>query len=59
VRDTYRLTVSADNILRPKYLDHPARILGFRNAQDLLSAYHACTQRVSESVERMIADALD
>jgi UTP:GlnB (protein PII) uridylyltransferase len=57
VRDAYRLTVSADNVLRPEYLDRPAKILGFSSPEELLAQYHSCTTQVAGIMERMITDA--
>ncbi len=63
VRDIYRLTVSAGDVLRPEYLDRIARILGYRHSdagtptEQLLSTYDQCTSRVGEIVERMLTDS--
>ncbi len=59
VRDAYRLTVSAENVLRPEYLDRPARILGYAGANELLAACQDCTCRVASTLERMIAHVRD
>ena len=59
VRDVYRLTVSAENVLQPEYLERPAGILGFADPEEFLRAYHACTRRIAAIVDRMIATALD
>jgi hypothetical protein len=56
IRDAYRLTVSAENLLRAEYLDQPARILGFPSPNELLSAYQASTAQVTEIIERLLAD---
>ena len=57
VRDVYRLTVSAENVLRPEYLDRMAAILGFNGPPEFLRAYHKCTTQVAGIVERLIASA--
>jgi UTP:GlnB (protein PII) uridylyltransferase len=62
VRDLYRLTVSAEDELRPEFLERTARILGFeaseaRSATDsLLGTYHARAARTAEIVERLTAE---
>ena len=56
VRDAYRLIVSADNILRPEYLDQPAKVLGFRHADELITTYQTCTAEVAAIIERMIKE---
>jgi UTP:GlnB (protein PII) uridylyltransferase len=63
VRDIYRLTVSAGDVLRPVFLDRTARILGYSRSENgtpteqLLSAYHECTSKVTGIVEKMLADS--
>jgi len=59
IRDAYRLTVSAENVLRAAYLDRPARILGFRDPNELLAAYQTSTAQAAEIIERLIADVQD
>jgi hypothetical protein len=63
VRDIYRLTVSAGDVLRPEFLDRTARILGYPNDETgsptdhLLAAYQQCTTEVTNIVEVMLADS--
>lgn len=59
IRDAYRLTVSAENVLRAEYLDQPARILGYPSSNELLSAYRASTAQAGEIIERLLADIQD
>lgn len=62
VRDIYRLTVSAGDVLHPEYLGRPAEILGFRELDEearselLLSVYHKYAGRVAGVVRRMLGD---
>ncbi len=63
VRDIYRLTVSAGDVLRPEFLDRTARILGYSDSDEgsptdhLLVAYHKCVSEVADIIEVMLADS--
>ena len=63
VRDLYRLTVSAENILRPEYLERAAKILGFGGSENsserLLAACKTRTDSVARILESMIAEVTD
>ncbi|NIM20597.1 MAG: hypothetical protein GTO51_10275 [Candidatus Latescibacteria bacterium] len=60
VRDIYRLTVSAGDVLRPEYLGRAAEILGFKHKnkstpiEQLLADYHKCSTQVARIVDRML-----
>jgi hypothetical protein len=60
LRDVYRLTVSADDVLQTEYLEEAARILGFDGtesataSEQLISAYKTCASRVDGIVEGML-----
>lgn len=60
LRDLYRLTVSAGNILKTEYLGQAAKIFGYTDeksktaTEKLVSDYYACTQQVYDTVERLI-----
>ena len=62
VRDLYRLTVSAEDVLRPEFLERTARILGFeacetRSAtEDLLGTCHARARNTAEIIGGLIVE---
>jgi len=62
VRDLYRLTVSAEDMLRPEFLERPARILGFHPSdtqsatQQLLVTYHACAQKTASTIRKIMEE---
>jgi hypothetical protein len=63
VRDIYRLTVSAGDVLRTAYLDRTAQILGYLDAskgtptEQLLTLYHKRAEEVAQIVDRMLVDS--
>jgi UTP:GlnB (protein PII) uridylyltransferase len=63
VRDIYRLTVSAGDVLRADYLKRAAQILGLDDAgkesptERLLALYRQRTSEVARIVDRMLADS--
>jgi len=63
VRDIYRLTVSAGDVLRPDYLDRTAQILGLIDGEEgtpteqLLDLYRQRTSEVARIVDRMLVDS--
>ncbi len=63
VRDIYRLTVSAGDVLRADYLERTAQILGLLDAdkgtptEQLLAFYRQRTSEVAHIVDRMLVDS--
>ncbi len=59
IRDLYRLTVSADDNLNPKYLDRVAMVMGYQGltaGEQLVKAYQDCTRGASEVIKLLIHD---
>jgi hypothetical protein len=63
VRDIYRLTVSAGDVLRCDYLERTAQILGLYDekkgtpTEQLLALYHKRASEVAQIVNRMLVDS--
>jgi len=62
LRDVYRLTVSADDVLQTEYLEEAAMILGFDGSESttaserLIAAYKTCAGRVADIIEEMLQE---
>ena len=60
LRDLYRLTVSAGNILKTEYLSQAAKIIGYKDDKSesatdkLVQDYYTCTEQVHTIVKRLI-----
>jgi len=62
LRDLYRLTISAEDVLNMEYLQRVALIMRYTDAhngtaaEQLIEKYHQCTQQVTEAIDSLIID---